>query len=178
MSKQVKREVLRSGAAVAVLLYDAQADSVILIEQFRVGAYLNGLPERWILECVAGMVDEGETPEAAARREAEEETGCKITSVERIGQYLTSPGITDEIVTIFVARADAAHAGGVHGLASEAEDIQTRILKREEALAKADRGEVVNIVTQVALLWFARHGEALRQRWIGATVPASNGHAG
>jgi ADP-ribose pyrophosphatase len=102
-----------------------------------------------------------------------------VQHLQRIGQYLTSPGITDEIITIYVAAADARRAGGVHGLASEAEDIKTQIVKREEGLAKADRGEVLNIVTQVALLWFARHGAELRQRWIAsdAEVAGRNGQA-
>lgn len=171
MSEPVTREILRSGAAAVVLLYDAAKDSFILVEQFRTGAYLNGFADCWLLECVAGMIDPGETPEETAAREVEEETGCRVGRLERIGQFLTSPGITDETVTIFVGAAEVAQAGGVHGKASEAEDIQTRILSRNEALAALDRGEVVNIVTQTALLWFARHGEALRQRWLREEMP-------
>lgn len=171
MSEPVQREVLRSGKAVAVLLYDPTADAFILIRQFRLGAYLNHLEPAWILECVAGMVDEGETAEVTARREVEEETGAEVTMLDRIGEYLTSPGITDELVTIFVALADSSRAGGVHGLASEGEDIQTCVMSVEDALAAADGGAVLNIVAQLALLWFARHGAALRQRWL-ATVPA------
>lgn len=170
MPEAVTREVLRSGASVAVLLYDPAADSVVLTEQFRVGAYVNGVADPWLLECVAGMVDAGETPEIAARREAEEETGCIVGRMETIGHYLTSPGITDEMTTIFVGTVDARHAGGVHGEVSEGEDIMTRILPRAEAIAKAERGEVLDIVAQLALLWLSRHGDALRSRWLDAQI--------
>ena len=68
MSRPVTREELRSGRACAVLLYDAAADKLVLIEQFRPGAYLNELRSAWLLECVAGMVGEGETSEVAAER--------------------------------------------------------------------------------------------------------------
>jgi ADP-ribose pyrophosphatase len=149
-----------------VLLYDPVAQQMVLIEQFRVGAYVNHLPSAWILECVAGLVDEGETNEATARREAKEETGCDVGRLEFIGSYLSSPGLSDELVSIYVGEVDAAGAGGVHGHVAEGEDIRTIIFSVEEALAAADQGAVVNIMAQLALLWFARHGEALRQRWL------------
>ncbi len=170
LSQPFKREVLRSGRAVAVLLYDPAAHRLILIEQFRVGAYLNHLPSAWILECVAGMVDDGETTEAAARREAKEETGCDVGKMEPIGAYLSSPGLSDELVTIYVGEVDASRAGGIHGHVAEGEDIRTIIFTVDEALAAADDGAVVNIMAQVALLWFARHGDALRRQWLGSAI--------
>jgi ADP-ribose pyrophosphatase len=162
------REVLRSGRAVVVLLYDPILEKIIMIEQFRVGAYVNQLSSPWILECVAGMVDEGETAETAARREAREETGCDVKGLQYAGSYLSSPGLADEMVSIYVGEVDATRAGGVHGHAAEGEDIRTVIFSVEEALAAADHGGVVNIMAQVALLWFARHGDALRHRWLAS----------
>ena len=170
LSQPFKREALRTGTAVAVLLYDPAADLLVMIEQFRIAAYLNHLPSAWILECVAGMVDQGETSEAAARREVNEETGCEVGRMEYVGAYLSSPGISDEMVTIYVGEVDAALAGGVHGLVGEGEDIRTIVFTVDEALAAADHGGVVNVMAQVALLWFARHGTALRQRWHGSAI--------
>jgi ADP-ribose pyrophosphatase len=170
LSQPYKREALRSGTAVAVLLFDPAADRLVMIEQFRIAAYLNHLPSAWILECVAGMVDEGETSEAAARREVKEETSCEVGRMEYAGAYLSSPGISDEIVTIYVGEVDAVLAGGVHGHVGEGEDIRTIVFTVEEALAAADHGAVVNVMAQVALLWFARHGDALRQRWLGSAI--------
>jgi len=166
MSRLVTREVLRSGRACAVLLYDASADKLVLTEQFRLGAYLNELQPAWLIECVAGMVEDGETPEAAAKREVEEETGCKAGRLELIGRYLSSPGITDELVSVYVAPVDAAKAFGVHGKASEGEDIRVRVLAPTEAFQLMDEGGFVNVITQLALLWFARHHIALRERWL------------
>lgn len=168
MSRPVTREVLRPGRSVTVLLYDPVEHKFVLTEQFRIGAYLNKLSSFWLLECVAGMVDEGETPEVAARREVQEETGCDVLDLEFVGDYLTSPGITDELTTLFVGRIESARAGGVHGKASEAEDILTRILTVDEALAAADGGTLIDITAQLAVLWFARHGQRLRERWLSA----------
>ena len=170
LSQPFKREAVRTGPAVAVLLYDPAADRLVMIEQFRIAAYLNHLPSAWILECVAGMVDQGETSEAAARREVNEETGCEVGRMEYVGAYLSSPGISDEMVTIYVGEVDAVLAGGVHGLVDEGEDIRTIVFNVDEALAAADHGAVVNVMAQVALLWFARHGNALRQRWLGPAI--------
>jgi ADP-ribose pyrophosphatase len=131
---------------------------------------LSGLSSAWILECVAGRIDEGETREAAARREAREETNCRVEKLEFVGSYLSTPGISDEKVDVFVGQVDSTQVGGVHGEVAEQEDIRTVILTVEEALAAADNGAVVNVMCAVALFWFARHGEALRQRWLGALV--------
>jgi ADP-ribose pyrophosphatase len=166
MSKPMTRDIARVGRSTAVLLYDAKEHTFVLNEQFRLGAYVNGVDRPWLLEAVAGMVDEGESPEAAARREVEEETGCKAGQMEVIGRYLTTPGLFDEYITIFVAAVDSKKAGGVHGEAAEGEEIRTQVVAVEEALAAADRGEMLNIVTQVAMLWFARHGDELRRRWL------------
>jgi ADP-ribose pyrophosphatase len=170
MSQPFKREALRSGTAVAVLLYDPALNRLVMIEQFRIAAYLNDLPSPWILECVAGMVDEGETSEAAARREVTEETSCEVGRMEYAGAYLSSPGISDEMVTIYVGEVDSVKAGGVHGHVGEGEDIRSIVLTVEEALAAADRGVVVNVMAQVALLWFARHGDVLRRSWLGTAI--------
>ena len=81
--------------------------------------------------------------------------------------------ITDELTTLFVGRVDAASAGGAHGKPEEAEDILTRVLTVDEALALADSGGLVDITAQLALLWFARHGEALRQEWLASAEHSS-----
>jgi ADP-ribose pyrophosphatase len=167
MSPTYKREVLRSGQAVVVLLYDPRVQKLILIEQFRIGAYVNHLASSWIIECVAGMVDEGESKEEAARREAKEETNCDVGQLQYIGSYLSSPGLLDEMVSLYVGEVDATRAGGIHGHMDEGEDIRTLILGVDEVLQAMDSGAIVNIMAQTALLWFARHEKTLRQQWLG-----------
>ncbi|MGH6961254.1 MAG: NUDIX domain-containing protein, partial [Dongiaceae bacterium] len=76
-SGEVRREVFERGHAVVVLPYDPERDAVVMIEQFRIGAAAAGMP-MWQLEMIAGIIDEGETPEAVARREAREEARCEI----------------------------------------------------------------------------------------------------
>ena len=169
-SEPMYREVLRSGTAVAVLLYDPQAHRFILIEQFRVGAWLNHFPSSWILECVAGRIDEGESAEDAVRREAKEETNCRVEKMQFCGSYLSTPGISDELVDVYIGQVDSTRVGGVHGVKQEQEDIRTVIMDVEEALALADRGAINNVMCAIALFWFARHGEGLRQRWLAALV--------
>ncbi len=170
MSRILTREVLRSGKVVVILLYDPVADRLLLTQQFRIGAYLNQLSNPWLFECVAGMVDKGEASDAAARREVLEETGRDVRDLELIGEYLTSPGITDEFAALYLARVDMTTAGGVHGLAGEAEDIRTHILTREDAVAASADGSVRNAMTQIALLWFQLHGVEVKKKWLDGTV--------
>ena len=67
-----------AGNAVATLLYDPARDTVVMVEQFRLPAYLAGR-SAWCLETPAGIVKPGEELAEVARREALEETGCEIT---------------------------------------------------------------------------------------------------
>ena len=65
----IRRELFQRGDAVAVLPWDVKEDRVILIEQFRPGA-IRGADSPWMLEAIAGVVEEGESDESVARREA------------------------------------------------------------------------------------------------------------
>ena len=85
------RELFERGDAALVLPYDPVRDTVVLIEQFRIGAYAAGLSP-WLVEAVAGIVEPGEAAENVVRREALEEAGCAITALEEIGPVLPSPG--------------------------------------------------------------------------------------
>ena len=75
--KPVQREVVWRIPAVAVLLYDAAADAVVMIEQFRVGA-MQHEHGPWQLEMVAGLIDTDEAPEQVAARECQEEAGVQV----------------------------------------------------------------------------------------------------
>lgn len=163
-SALLDREIFERGHAAAVLPYDPQLDRVALIEQFRPGALeANGGP--WLLECIAGIIESGETAEDVVRREALEEAGCEIGTLERICCYHVSPGGTTETTTLFAGRAALAGVGGVHGNPEEGEDIRVHVVSAEEAIARADDGRVSNAMGQIALHWLARHRDALRQRW-------------
>ena len=91
---EITRELFQRGDAVCVLLYDPLRDKVVLVEQFRVGS-LNG-PSPWMLEVVAGVVEEGESSRDVAQRESVEEAGVVIGEPKRIIRYLPSGGGCDE----------------------------------------------------------------------------------
>ncbi len=160
------REVCDRGAAVGVLLYDPDLDSVVMIEQFRVGSAAAGGPA-WMTEIVAGMVGEGETPEEVARRESMEEAGCAIQEIEQICDYYVSPGAFTEVVTVFCGRVDSRNLAETGGLEEEHEDIRIFALPADEAIRLMDENRLRNSVAIIAVGWLARHRESLRKRWLG-----------
>lgn len=165
-----ERELLDRGHAVAVLPYDPQADAVVLIEQFRIGAQFAGM-SAWQIEAIAGIIDEGETPEEVARRESVEEAGCVLTELIPICRFLASPGISNETVQLYCARIDSTgRDGALHGLPDEHEDIRVRVLPVSEALALIDTQVLANAPTLIALQWLALHKNELLQRWGVAAV--------
>ncbi len=92
---EMRRELVERGHAVAVLPYDPARDEVVLIEQFRIGAYAAGRPP-WQIEIVAGIIEAGETAEDVARRECVEECGCKLDALVHVHDFRPSPGVLSE----------------------------------------------------------------------------------
>jgi ADP-ribose pyrophosphatase len=158
-------DVLRRGQAVAIVLYDPDRDSVVLVEQFRLPALLAG-SSPWQLEAAAGVIDTDETPEAVAIRETREETGLGLIGEPIVIQrYLPSAGGSDESVVLFCGRVDATLAEGVHGLPEEHEDIRVVVKTLREIEAMLDAGAIENGHTLIALYWLLRHREWLRPLW-------------
>jgi len=161
-TKEISREIFERGHAVAALLYDPAEDAVVMVEQFRLPAYIAGR-SAWCLETPAGIVKPGEELAEVARREAREETGCDIGGeLRRIGQFMASIGGSTEIVTVFLGQVDSKTADGLHGVADEEEDIRVHVIPTDEAIRKADEGEVENAASVIALNWLARHRASLR----------------
>ena len=158
------REILERGRVAAVLPVDPVRDRVVLIEQFRPGAWAADR-DPWLVECVAGVIEPGETPEELARREALEEAGCVVTDLVPIATFLTSPGATTETMRLFCGRVDSEGVGGLHGLAEEGEDIRVTAMPVEDAVTLLDEGRIVNAKTIIALQWIARHYASLKTRW-------------
>ncbi|PKD41012.1 ADP-ribose diphosphatase [Methylomonas sp. Kb3] len=171
-SPPLKRELFRRGNCVAVLLYDPNRDEVVLIEQFRVGAVLQ--PERaWQLEIVAGAIEEGETAEEVAYREAREEAGCEILELIEIKQFFTTPGGSSEWITLFCGRVDSSRVGGIHGLDEEDEDIRVTAVKFDEAFQMLEDGKIESGIPILAIQWLYIHREQLRSQWLaGLNSPA------
>jgi len=161
-------ELWRRGQAVAVLPWDPWTDRVALIEQFRLPALAGGF-EPVMLECPAGLLEAGEDPVEAARRELAEETGLAADRMEPLGRYILSQGGCDEGITLFVARARLPEPGhaGTHGLHSEHEDIRVLVLPAADALAMLDDNRIANATGALCLARFARRREALIREWSG-----------
>jgi len=148
----IVREHLERGDAVAILLYDPKIDEVLLIEQFRIGPAIRK-DEPWLIEVVAGMIDKGESPEAAAVREAEEEAGFHPYDVRHLGRYYSTPGGSSERIDLYLGLVDRTQPvsdGG--GMDHEQEDIRSFWLARSEAMDWLASGRINSGAPMLALL--------------------------
>ena len=140
MSHEVRREIFERGHAAVLLPFDPVRDEVVLIEQIRIAAY-DTSETPWLLEMVAGMIEEGESVEDVARREAIEEAGLIVKRTKPVLSFLASPGGTSERSSIMVGEVDATTASGIHGLADENEDIRVSCGKPGTGIPVGRRGE-------------------------------------
>jgi ADP-ribose pyrophosphatase len=161
-SGEINRELFRRTNCVAVLLYDPDADKVVLIEQFRIGAAAN-TDRAWLVEIVAGAIDEGETAEEVAHRESKEEAGCDILELTLINRFYTTPGGSSEQISLFYGRVDSTQVGGIHGLDHEDEDILVYTVTFDEAYRMLEEGKIESGIPIIAIQWLALHREELRQ---------------
>ncbi len=144
-----------------MLPYDPARGKVVLIEQFRAGA-IHGDGPPWLIECVAGVIEQGENEEQVALRECVEEAGCEITRLEPISRYAVSPGGTTEHCSLFCGIVDSDGVGGIHGLAHENEDIRVLVVDSEEAYAGLRDGRIRSSATIIALQWLELNEARLR----------------
>ena len=149
-----RHDLLRAGPAAAVLPVDLKRDEIVLIRQFRPAAQLaNGKGE--LIEIVAGHVEPDEAPAATARRECVEEIGVAPEPLIELFSYLTSPGLCDEEMTLFLGVVDAARVPARAGAAAEHEDIVPVRASIDAALAALSGGAIHNGPLIVALQWLA-----------------------
>ena len=162
-------DVVRRGAAVSVLLYDPDRDSIVFVEQFRL-APLYGGRSPWQVENVAGLIDaEDETPEEVALREIREESNLEpLGPLIPIQRILPASGTLDEVIWLYCARVDSTDAAGLYGLADEHEDIRVTVKTLAEAEAMLHCGQIESGHTLIALYWLLRHRDRLRREWAAA----------
>lgn len=164
-SAEISRELFMRGSCVAVLLYDPDTDKVVLIEQIRAGALLN--PDRaWLVEIVAGAIEEGETAEEVAYRESIEEAGCEIQDLMVISEFYTTPGCSSERITLFCGKVNSRQVGGIYGLDHEHEDILVSTVDSDEAYQMVENGTIESAIPIIAIQWLALNKDKLKQKWL------------
>ena len=164
LGKPIQREIIERGQAVAVIPYDPRTDQLVLIEQFRIGAFAAGR-HPWLTEVVAGRFDAGESPENVARRETLEEIGLPVDRLEFVTRYMVNHASSTEAITLFAGRVDATAAGGVHGLDHEGEDIRAFTVEAQEAIGWIGTERIANATLLLAMQWFAANRQRLREMW-------------
>lgn len=162
VSEVVERELFERDTAVAVIPYDPVTDEIVLVEQIRVGTFEHNI-NPWMIELVAGMIEEGEESEDVAKRELFEETGLECHYIEKVMSYLVSPGGTSEKIDLYIAHVDAKSANRIAGLESEHEDIQTHCLTVTDAINQLNESKFQNGVTITGLQWLALNHDKIKQ---------------
>lgn len=145
------REVYDRGNGAAILLYNSDKKTVILTRQFRLPTYLNNNSTGMMIEVCAGLLDQ-DNPEQCIIRETEEETGYRLTKVEKVMQTYMSPGAVTEILYLFSGEYDETmkvNEGG--GLDEEQEHIQVIEMPFEEAYKMISSGEILDAKTILLL---------------------------
>ncbi|BAP31976.1 protein containing C-terminal region of TrgB protein [Chryseobacterium sp. StRB126] len=145
------REAYDRGNGAVILLYNKASSTVILTRQFRLPTYINGNASGMLIEACAGLLD-NDNPEDCIKRETEEETGYKISKVEKVFEAYMSPGSVTEILHFFIAEYSSEMKmtdGG--GLEEEGEHIEVLELPFDEALKMIDTGEMKDAKTIMLL---------------------------
>ena len=158
MSRRVRRLNLDRGDGVAALLFRPANQRVVLVRQFRYPACKAG--PGWLLEVVAGGLQEDASPEDAVRREILEETGYAVEALESISTFYLTPGGSSERIFLYygeVSGQTRRAPGG--GLEEEGEDIEVVEMPAEEAWKAVESGRIVDAKTLIALMWFRRRAE-------------------
>ncbi|SET32304.1 NUDIX domain-containing protein [Hymenobacter actinosclerus] len=140
--KVLKRERFEPGTAVAALVRHTGSGAYLLARQYRIG------PDKELVELAAGMVDGGEEPATAIRREIQEELGYDVDHLEQIARIFPSPGNSAEVITVFYAEV-SQQSGPGGGLASENERIEEVQFSADELFS----AEFEDAKTIIAVQW-------------------------
>ncbi|WP_130830977.1 GDP-mannose pyrophosphatase NudK [[Erwinia] mediterraneensis] len=135
-----KREVYDRGNGATILLYNREKNSVVLTRQFRMATWVNGNDSGMLIEACAGLLDD-DSPEDCIRKEAIEETGYAVGTVEKLYEAYMSPGGVTELIHFFAAEYNESlrdNAGG----GVEDEDIDVLEIPFPEALAMVKDGRI------------------------------------
>ncbi len=151
------REAYDRGNGAGILLYNKEQKTVILTRQFRLPTYINGNETGMLIEVCAGLLDK-DNPEECAKREAEEETGYKVSHVQKVMEAYMSPGSVTEILYLFIAEYSSVmkvNNGG--GIEHEQEDIEVLEFPFTKAVTMVETGEINDAKTIILLQHMQLH---------------------
>ncbi len=151
------REVYERGNGAVILLYNPARNTVILTKQFRIPTYLNGNKCGMLVEACAGVLD-GDHPEECIKRETEEETGYKLSEVQKIFEAYMTPGSVTELLHFYVGQySDEMKVNEGGGLDEEQENIEVLELDFPTACEMMTRGEIKDSKTIILLQYAQIH---------------------
>lgn len=150
---EATRLCLERGDSVSILIYEKDTDTFLFTRQFRYPSARRNCP--WMLELVAGSVEEGENPIDCAQREIEEEIGYETEQLELITTYFPSPGGCSEQIHLYYTEVNSSQKalqGG--GAISEKEDIQLIKIKKKDIKKHLDKGAFNNSISLIGIQWY------------------------
>ena len=151
MSPKLERLYLDRNDAVAAVVYLEDEDAYLFTNQFRYPTYEKG--GGWIIELVAGIVEEGEEAEDSMKREIMEELGYKTSNVEYLTTFFLSPGGTSERIHLYLCHSSSAekkNEGG--GAEDENEGIEVIKYRREEVVEKLKNNSFQDAKTIIGMM--------------------------
>ena len=151
----IRRYHLERPEVVALVVENTDNNSLVMVRQFRYSS-LKGSPDGWTTEIVGGLIDPGESPEACALRESQEETGYLPKGVTYLTKFFATVGISDELIYLYHAQvtgAEKVSLGG--GLAHENEDIEVVEIPFDQCLEQIKSGEINDSKTILGIQWLA-----------------------
>lgn len=152
------REAYDRGNGATILLYNKERKTVILTRQFRLPTYINGNESGMMIEACAGLLDK-ENAEDAIRRETEEETGYKISEVQKVFEVYMSPGSVTEILHFFIGEyTKDMKVGDGGGSIHEEENIEVMEMDFSAALKMIGTGEIKDAKTIILIQYLRLHG--------------------
>ena len=152
-SNEIKRELFGGAQVSAVLPYDPIKKEIVLIQQFRPGT-ISRNTNNYLKEIVAGIIDPGESPEIAAKRECLEETGYKIKKLTSIQGYYPAPGSSESFYHLFLGEVDSKNGKKIMGLDTENEDILVESFNINQVKKMMQNGDLINGLSLIAIQWF------------------------
>tara|TARA_B100000674_G_scaffold343808_1_gene287668 strand:- start:138 stop:1262 length:1125 start_codon:yes stop_codon:yes gene_type:complete len=156
VSRTKSRTILMGSEAALILPYDPILDKVLLVEQFRIGPFCRGDKAPWVYEPVAGMIEFGEKPEDAAKREVYEEAGILVTNLVKINSGYPNPGEATTYFYNYIGIVDLSdYSPGIYGVKEEGEDIRTHVIDFKEVLAWSISNKLRVLPLNTMVLWLA-----------------------